>query len=507
MADIILSTLNAKFIHAAFGLRYLQANLAELQPRSRLLEFDIHQKPVEIAEAILAESPRIIGLGIHVWNVAPATDLVRLLKHLRPDVTLVLGGPEVSYPDDLPPVARQADYIIAGEAEVAFAQLCRDLLQGRPPNERFLRAAPAKLDTLAPPYPLYCDSDFEHRIVYLETSRGCPFKCEFCLSALDPSVRLFPIETLLDQFRSLWDRGCRRFKFVDRSFNVSRSHYQRILEFFLDRVSPNTQLHFEIIPDLLTPDQIELAGRFPPGILQFEVGVQTLDPVVAERIGRRQDNGRLEANLSCLRQHTGVHLHADLIAGLPGESVEGFAAGFDRLVALDPQEIQLGILKRLRGSMIQRHNQEWAMVYDPCPPYEIMQTRLIDFFSMQRIKRLARYWDLIANSGNFRLTHRRLWSKDTSPFHSLLKFSDWLYQQLGRRHGIALGTLMESLFIYLTRIMGQTPAEIAALLVEDQQRCGRNESPPFLKPYLPTPSTRLSLRQRPGYKRQQRHGD
>src|SRR5580704_3321279 len=168
-----------------------------------------------------------------------------------------------------------------------------------------------------------------------------------------------------------------------------------------------------MIPDRLPESLREIIAQFPPGALQFEVGVQTFDDAVAKNISRRQDYGRLEENFRYLREKTGVHIHADLIVGLPGESVESFAAGFDRMVALGPQEIQVGILKRLRGTPIVRHDREWGMVYSQHPPYEILQTKLIDFFAMQRLRRFARYWDLIANSGNFVETTPLLWHRES----------------------------------------------------------------------------------------------
>jgi radical SAM superfamily enzyme YgiQ (UPF0313 family) len=505
MADIVLTTLNAKYIHSAFGLRYLQANLAELQPQSRLFEFDINQRPVEVAEAILAESPRILGIGVYVWNVALVTELVRLVKRIRPQLTVIVGGPEVSYAPDVPGWVHDVDYVIAGEADLSFAELCRKILLGQPPPDPWVAAAAPDLSHLVLPYALYTDQDLRHRIVYVETSRGCPFACEFCLSALDPSVRHFPLDAVLAQIQRLWERGCRHFKFVDRSFNINRSHYQRVLEFFLGCMSVDALLHFEIIPDRLTPEQIRLAQRFPPGTLQFEVGIQTFNPLVAERIQRQQDYDRLAANLRTLREQTGVHVHADLIAGLPGESLESLAAGFDRLVFLDPHEIQLGVLKRLRGCPIQRHDLEGQMVYNPNPPYEILQNRWIDFLTMQRIKRFARYWDILVNSGRFRESSRCLWQNQHSPFGSFLRLSDWLFQRLGRQHGIALNKMVELLFGYLTQEMGQSPAEAARLLVEDLQRTGRTDLPPCLKEFfadepMPHPTNTIA-----GPKRQRRH--
>ena len=374
MADIVLTTLNAKYIHTAFGLRYLLANLGPLQEVSAIAEFDISQRPVDIAEALLARNPKIIGLGVYIWNAGPIAEIVAILKRVRPDLTLILGGPEVSYETDSQPITQLADYVITGEADLAFAQLCRQLLTLQRPAAKIIAPPPPEFAQLVLPYDLYEDRDIAHRIIYVEASRGCPFSCEFCLSSLDIPVRQAPLPALLSHLQRLLDRGVRQFKFVDRTFNLNLDASRAVLEFLLERHRSGHFCHFEMVPDRLPAALRELIIRFPPGALQFEVGVQTFNEEVAERIGRRQNYQRLEDNFSFLRTQTGVHLHADLIAGLPGESLESFAAGFDRLIRLGPHEIQVGILKRLRGTPIVRHDADWQMVYNPHPPYKSSRT-------------------------------------------------------------------------------------------------------------------------------------
>lgn len=481
MADIVLTTLNAKYIHAAFGLRYLLANLGELRDRAVLAEFDINQRPLEIVERILAHAPRIVGLGVYIWNVAPTTEVVALLKRLRPEITVILGGPEVSYEPDEQEIVRQADYVIGGEADRKFAEVCRELLNGRPPTAKLLAAGYADLAQVVLPYDAYDDRDLEQRIVYVEASRGCPFGCEFCLSALDIPVRQFDLGAFLAAMERLLTRGVGHFKFVDRTFNLNLGASRRILEFFLERLRPGLFLHFEMVPDRLPTELREVLARFPAGALQLEIGVQTFNGEVATRIDRRQDDARLEENIRFLRQHTGAHLHADLIVGLPGESFESFGAGFDRLVALAPQEIQVGLLKRLRGTPIVRHDRAWGMVYSPFPPYELLQNRLLDFPAVQRLRRFARYWDLVGNSGNFVRTVTLLWEGRGSPFQAFLAFSDWLFAEAGRQHGIALPRLAEFLFRYLTDGLGVDRRAVATALRQDYHTAGRRNELPFLR--------------------------
>jgi radical SAM superfamily enzyme YgiQ (UPF0313 family) len=512
VAEILLTTLNAKYIHAAFGLRYLMANLGPLQPRALLAEFDINQRPLDIAEGLLAQNPKIIGFGIYIWNVAPTTEVVAAIKRVRPEIKIILGGPEVSYETEDQPIVQLADHVITGEADLKFAEVCRMLLEvdstGSRPTclPKIITAEVPEFSRIVLPYELYTGDDVAHRIIYVEASRGCPFTCEFCLSSLDIPVRQVPLPALLEQLQGLLDRGVKQFKFVDRTFNLNATTSKTILEFFLARHRPGHFFHFEMIPDRLPEALREVIARFPPGALQFEVGIQTFNPKVGTLISRRQNYEKLADNFRFLRQQTGVHIHADLIVGLPGETLESFAAGFDRLIALNPQEIQVGILKRLRGTPIVRHDAEWQMTYNPHPPYEILSNQLLDFATMQRLRRFARYWDLVGNSGNFLATTPLIWSNGASPFHNFLRLSDWLHTRVKRTDSIALVRLMELLFDFLTSELQLDKRLVAEILWNDYQRGGRHDKPGFLKDFLPVNGPR-SLRnaQTALPKRQARH--
>lgn len=506
MPDIVLTTLNAKYIHAAFGLRYLMANLDGLQSRTRLIEFDIHQRPLDVVEELLRLEPKVVGFGVYIWNVRETTTIVAALKRVRPDVIVVLGGPEVSFELETQEITQLADFVITGEADRKFAEVCQLVLQGATPSRRIIAAELPDLTGITMPYDLYTDEDIARRVIYVEASRGCPFTCEFCLSSLDIPVRLFPLESFLQYLQSLLDRGATQFKFVDRTFNLNLEVSRRILEFFLDRLRPGLFVHFEMIPDRLPESLRCVIAQFPAGALQFEVGIQSFNPDVSALISRRQNNERIEDNLRFLREQTNVYIHADLIVGLPGESFESFCAGFDRLVALRPHEIQVGMLKRLRGTPIVRHDTEWQMSYAAEPPYEILQTRLIDFASMQRLRRFARYWDLVSNSGNFVETSHRLWQPPLTPSAGFLRFSDWLFARLERQHGIALDQLAELLFRFLTQEAEASSGAVANALANDYVRAGRNNIPRFLRSYLPR-WTRLDPRRSNGIKqkRQRRH--
>ncbi len=527
MSDIVLTTLNAKFIHAAFGLRYLFANLGELQPRAVIAEFDINLRPLDIAEMLLAREAKIIGFGIYIWNVTETTEVITAIKRIRPEIKIILGGPEVSYETEGQKIVELADHVITGEADLKFAEVCRVLLKQSLGDEvtsltsnsefknetthvvaysKIIAAELPDFSRIALPYDFYTEADLAHRIVYVEASRGCPFTCEFCLSSLDIPVRQVPLDKFLAAMQKLLDRGLKQFKFVDRTFNLNIAVSKTLLEFFLARHQPGMFFHFEMIPDRLPAELRAVIAKFPPGSLQFEVGIQTFNPEVGSLISRRQNYERLADNFNFLRNETSVHIHADLIVGLPGETLESFAAGFDQLIALGPQEIQVGILKRLRGTPIIRHDAEWQMIYNAHPPYEILQNKLLDFATMQRLRRFARYWDLVGNSGNFVLTVPLIWSAGASPFKNFLRFSDWLYAKINRTDSIALARLMELLFEFLTRELALDPKLVAENFWQDCQRTGRRDAPNFLKEFLPEENWFASReRDRSLPKRQSRH--
>ena len=475
MSDIVLATLNARYVHASLGLRYLAANLGELALRTKILEFILGARPADLVEKILAERPRIVGFGVYIWNVEETTKTVALLKTVAPDVIVVLGGPEVSYETESQRIVALSDYVITGPGDVSFAKLCEGLLEGERAPQKIQSGESPELDRIALPYALFTDEDVAQRFVYVEASRGCPFKCEFCLSALDKTAWPFPLAPFLEELGKLHARGARHFRFVDRTFNLSQKTGIAILEFFLERLDERLSVHFEVIPDHLPEGLRATIARFPKGVLQFEAGIQTWNRDVQMQISRRQDNEKAEQNIRWLAEHALVHV--DLIAGLPGEDMESFAAGFDRLAALRPQEIQLGILKRLRGAPISRHTDAHRMRYNPEPPYNVLATDRIGFPNMQRVVRFARYWDLVGNSGRFSRTLTLLAGE--APFRRFMEFSDWLYARTGKTHELSLERLFDLLHEHLAS-RGQA-SEAQQSLAEDYAASGARGAPEFLR--------------------------
>ena len=490
MAAVVLAAINAKWIHPSLALRLLRANLdvPALRPEDCVIrEFALRQNRAEMIAAILAEAPVLLALSVSVWNHRATLELLADLKplwstaHCSPPV-IVLGGPEVTF---LPPDAAlfdHATFVIRGEGEEVFSRLCRDVLADRDKAHktwgRFIDAAPADLAGLQSPYGLYSGEDLRRRLVYVEASRGCPCRCAFCQSALDPVLREFPLETFLAGLEELLARTARTvcaaaetdksgparrvtIKFLDRSFNAHIPRALRILEHCLAWTNRGGgepfQFHFEMVPAWFPGELRDLLGAFPPESLRLEIGIQSFNPRTSALIRRNSSpEGELEL-LRFLRARTKAILHVDLIAGLPGEDLASFGEGFDRLwLALTeeangvPFEIQPGILKCLPGTPLHAMAEDGAFVvrYNKDAPYEVLETGSLPLAGMERIKNFARFWELTVNRGHFPELLDSTAPPGKAVFRHFMELSEKLLARFGRNWGIPRHELREALAAY-----------------------------------------------------------
>ncbi|MEN0058510.1 MAG: DUF4080 domain-containing protein [Bdellovibrio sp.] len=507
--DILLVTLNSSYHHSSFGLRYLMANLGELEERAEIVEFTIQKDPRDIAEFILQKQPRILGLGVYIWNANESYELVSIIKKVSPQTVIVLGGPEVSHETESQAITQCADYTIKGEADFLFQEFCHNYLVHQIlPEKKLITGALPEITRICSPYRLYTDEDIKNRTIYVEVSRGCPYRCEYCLSSLDKAVRNFELQAFLQDMEKLLSRGARQFKFIDRTFNLSPTLCTQILQFFLDRMHLGLFLHFEMVPDRLPVEIRHLIKQFPAGSLQFEIGIQTWNPDVARLVSRRNDYQKVQDNFHFLATETGVHTHADLIVGLPGENLASFAAGFDTLSSLRPDEIQVGILKKLKGAPIARHDKEWEMIYSDVPPFQILHTKDMDFPTLQKMNRFAKFWDLYANSGNFKeliafLRGRSELRPSPSFFWEFYDFNTFLSQRHAQSFGISQLSLFESAYLYLRDGIGLVEEEARELILKDYYALGKIDIPKFLR--APNLSLQTSTPKSFVPKRQQKH--
>ena len=471
LKDIVLTTINAKWIHPSLALRLLKANLGYLEEDCEIIEFALRQPLAEKLEPFNAACaknapPKIIGISVSIWNHLAAIELLKELEKIfaasagaKP--VIVLGGPEVSH---LPPEAeilQLADHVIRGDGEIAFCELCEKIL-GKEPLAKTPRRQKEKIIKSA--YHLYTDEDIKKKLIYVEASRGCPFMCDFCLSALENTIYEFPLDQFLADMEILINRGVKTFKFLDRSFNTNIPRALKIIEFFLEKIITSSlnpckseksaqirvssfpfTVHFEMVPSLFPPELLQALTRFPPGTLRLEIGIQTLNPQVSARINRPSNPEKELEALRFLSEKTNAIIHADLIAGLPGEDLASFGRGFDLLWSVlcasqcrSNLEIQLGILKKLPGAPIVRHDDEFKMRYNPLPPYDIEETSVFSANDIQRIKNFARFWELLVNRELVKLENGVVFDK-------FMQLSDELFSHFGRNWGID----KEKLLIFL----------------------------------------------------------
>jgi len=446
--DILLVAVNARYSHCAFAVRSLHANLGELAGSARILETDLNLTPLQLATQIAETHPRIVSFSVYLWNVRLIEAAARILRTVTPRLRLIAGGPEITagYPH-----AALFDALIIGEGETAFRTLCRQHGQTPESAPAVITPPPEDPATLALPYGLYTDADIAQRTVYVEASRGCPYSCAYCTSA-DTGLRLIPPGRLLPAFATLWQRGLRQFKFLDRSFNAPAAHAAAILDFFLSRATPDMRLHFEINPDSLHESVASRLAAFPKDTLHVEAGIQTLNPTVAVAVGRSADTAKTLANLRFLTRQTGATIHADLIFGLPGEDEASFARGFNTLIAeCAPPEVQVNLLKGLPGTRLARDAAQWGLAFNPEPPYELLRSDAMEFGTLMRLQRFARCWELVHNRRRFPHALQTLHASCGSDFYGA-------YQRLAARIHAGEGRLFA---ISLPRLAGHLSAELA----------------------------------------------
>ena len=499
---IILSTLNSRYTHSSIGLRYLYANMQDLQEQTSILEFSINDAIQSIAEKILDEMPDILGLGVYIWNATHTHELIEVIKKVSPKTKIIIGGPEVSY-EPFRVDFSKVDYILQGEGDTAFYKLCKEIIDERAPVDKVIKPVLADLSKIKLPYEYYSQNDIDNRYIYVEASRGCPFMCEFCLSSIDEKVRNFDIDILVKEFSHLWDAGVRNFKFIDRTFNLNMKFANAILNFFLSKEPPYFA-HFEVIPDHFPESIKKKIALFPAGALQLEIGIQTLNPQIAENINRPLKLKKIKENLDFIENQTKAHVHLDLIVGLPGEDLDSFGNNLNELVSISSSEIQIGILKKLSGTTLDRHDIEFGMRYSDIPPYDILSNDLLSFKQIQKMKRFARFWDLTYNSGNFKKSIVLLWEKE-SVYTGFSNFSQWIYTQTDSTWKISLDRLSKLLFEYLTKKLKFESALVAELLLQDLLKIKGRVIPAYLKPYANNTTTQHSKAFSQANKRQAKH--
>ncbi|WP_158736065.1 B12-binding domain-containing radical SAM protein [Alteribacillus sp. YIM 98480] len=462
--NVVVSTLNAKYIHTCLALRYLKA-YAEPDFHVEIAEYTIKDPAMNIVTDLFEKKPDVIGFSCYIWNIEETIQVVSMLKKIDPNITIVLGGPEVSYDTDywmkrLPEV----DFIVMGEGEETFKHLLEELNEEEKYHMVFgtayrkdgrVRMNPPRpkvpLEDLPSPYRFDEDKEaLSKRITYFETSRGCPFSCQFCLSSIENGVRYFDIEEVKKDLLYLIENGAKMVKFVDRTFNIQREYAKEIFQFLIDN-HQGCQFQFEITADIMPPELLTfLNENAPPGIFRFEIGVQSTNDATNKLVKRHQNLKKLERTVTMVKEGGKIEQHLDLIAGLPEEDYGRFKQTFNDVFAMGPEELQLGFLKMLRGTGLRIRSEDHGYVYMDNAPYEMLSNDVLSFADIARIKRvediLEKYWN------DHRMDHTIEFLVNQSfpsAFDFFQEFGDYWHQKGWGR----IGHQLEDLFLRLEEFL------------------------------------------------------
>lgn len=463
---VIVSTLNTKYIHTCLALRYLKSYAAS-EFDLEMCEYTIKDPAISIVSDLFVKSPDVLGFSCYIWNIEQTIPVIQMMKKVKPDIKIVLGGPEVSYDVEywLERIA-EVDFVVVGEGEETFKELLQEIrgeqkyhfifgLAYRKDGKPVLNPPRPKLDLSRIPSPFHFEgdvTDLGKRVVYVETSRGCPFSCQFCLSSIEVGVRYFDLERMKEELLFLIENGAKLIKFVDRTFNIKRDYAMDIFQFLIDN-HQGCVFQFEITADIMRPEVIQfLNDHAPPGIFRFEVGVQSTNETTNELVHRKQNFEKLSRTVRMVKEGGKIDQHLDLIAGLPEEDYDSFRNTFNDVFALEPEELQLGFLKMLRGTGVRLRASEHDYIYMDQAPYEILGNNVLSFAEMTRIKRvedvLEKYWN------DHRLDHAVNYiikQEFSSAFDFFQEFGDFWDAQGWSRIGHQLEDLFRRLHLFLTQ--------------------------------------------------------
>jgi anaerobic magnesium-protoporphyrin IX monomethyl ester cyclase len=463
--NIICTTLNAKYIHTNLAIRYLKA-YAQPEFDIQIVEYTIKDPVMNIVTDLYQRKPNVIGFSCYIWNIEETIKVIKMLKKIAPDITIVVGGPEVSYDvREWLETVPEFDFIVIGEGEETFKQFLFQLhgeqdfrsvhgLAFRQDGEIVINPQRNKINLAEMPSPFRFPEDLPHlskRVTYIETSRGCPFSCQFCLSSIEVGVRYFDREKIKDDIRYLMKNGAKTIKFVDRTFNISRSYAMDMFQFLIEEHVPGTVFQFEITADIMRPEVIEFLNKeAPPGLFRFEIGVQSTNDEVNKLVMRKQNFEKLTRTVTMVKEGGKIAQHLDLIAGLPEEDYTSFRKTFNDVFALRPEELQLGFLKMLRGTGLRLRAQQHGYVFMDHAPYEVLQNNVLSFDDIIRIKQvedvLEKYWNAhrMDETIEYLVTH-----VFPTPFDFFQEFGTYWDEQVWARIGHQLEDLFRRLYQFL----------------------------------------------------------
>ncbi len=463
----LMVAINAKYVHTNIAVRYISEYSRQKRFECDFSEFSINEPEFNVLSKLYASDCDAYGFSCYIWNISYVLKISKSLKKLRPERKIFLGGPEVSF--DAEKILGEndfIDYIVKGEGEDAVLSLLEN-----PPKERTVISSSAQLDMDSLPFP-YADKDLENvvngeKLVYYETSRGCPFSCTYCLSSVEKGVRFLSIGRVEKELSKFIESRVMTVKFVDRTFNADRKRAHEIWEYCINN-GKDTCFHFEIGADLLEDCDIELLKNAHVGQIQFEIGVQTTNPDTLIEISRSMDIEKLSRNVKRLRQETNVMLHLDLIAGLPLEDFDSFKKSFNEVYNLNPHVLQLGFLKLLKGSALRTKAKEYGIEFSDFAPYEVFSTNVLSFDEIMVLKAVEDVLERYYNSGRFYKTLGKAVEYFETPFDFYLKLSKYWKEKGLLGQGVKRISLYSHLYEFLKGNLAEEKlAPIMRVMKED----------------------------------------
>ncbi len=438
---ILLAACNAKYIHSNLAVYNLKSCSGKYSPQVVIKEYTINQIRDEILKDIYLEQPDVICFSCYIWNVSFVKELVPDLKKILPDADFWAGGPEVSYDAEKFLRSNPAfSGVMVGEGEETFQELAGHYIEGKPENLKEIRGVAFRNEDKVPdivhtgwrelmdlskvPFAYQDLKEFKNRIIYYESSRGCPFSCSYCLSSIDKKLRFRDIELVKKELQFFIDNKVPQVKFVDRTFNCKHDHAMTIWRYITEHDNGVTNFHFEISADLLREEELALMKTMRPGLIQLEIGVQSTNPQTIRAIRRTMDFQKLKGIVDQIHSFGNIHQHLDLIAGLPYEGYESFHKSFCDVYALHPEQFQLGFLKVLKGSHMMEMTEEYKILYKDREPYEVLSTAWLTYGEILRLKMVESMVEVYYNSGQFKNTLVFLERYFEDPFR--------MYEVLGR---------------------------------------------------------------------------
>lgn len=425
MNKFLLVAINSKYIHSNLAVYCLKAATA-YSDKVYIREFTINNQLEDILKNIYLEKPDVIGISCYIWNINYVKELLPELNKLLPGVKIWLGGPEVSYnTEEYAGRYENVAGVIKGEGEAVFKELMDCYMEGRekdiPSIPGITAVSDGKIidnpctlvydmsDSVMPYYAAgYKEDDYKNKIIYYESSRGCPFSCSYCLSSVDKHLRFRNTELVLTDLKVFLDNKVALVKFVDRTFNCNREHSRKILRFIRDNDNGITSFHFEIAADILEEEDIRIMNSLRPGLIQLEIGVQSTNQDTIKAIHRVMNLDKLRNNVAAIRKCRNIHMHLDLIAGLPYEDINSFRKSFNDIYDMKPDNLQLGFLKLLHGSLMREEKDKYGIVARDIPPYEVLYTKYLSYDDILKLKQVEKVLDMYYNSNMFVLSVRYL---------------------------------------------------------------------------------------------------